>query len=234
MKKTFFLSVIFGIFATLVYVLVGMTPLARAAELKVFTAQELSQFDGKNGHQAFFAYKGKVYDVTGHPQFKEGEHYGVLVAKDITGQMEGAPHAEEVLVGLTVVGTYSSADATPAVQASTQPAVESATAKTAYPASSTEKKWYEGRIKIAGISLLGWTGILLGVFFVLNFATCFVLPWSALPLPWKGSQPGPDALDTVPVRQKWTSIHKYFAWATVVIGIVHGVIGFMQMLGYSL
>jgi predicted heme/steroid binding protein len=194
-----------------------------------FTATELATFDGKNGHPAYFAYEGKVYDVTGNKYWTEGDHYGNLAGQDLTGKMGSAPHGEEVLKGLKVVGTYAVKVATPVAsnipQATIQPAVGT-------PAQT--KQWFESPIRIAGLSILGWSGILLGVFFVLNFATCFVMPWSKLPLPWKGSRPGPDPLDTAPTHMYWTQLHKYFAWLTVVMGIVHGVLGLMQLLGYRL
>lgn len=203
-------------FAKLVLVLalvLFLTKPAVAVET-VFTAQSLSQFNGKNGQPAYFAYKGKVYDATGQPNWKEGEHYGNLAGSDLTGMMAGAPHGEEVLVRLPVVGTY---------QASPSPSP--------VPASDT---WYARPIRIAGISILGWTGILLGIAFVLNFMTCFSMPWSQLPLPWKGSRPGTDPLDVAPGHMRFTTIHRYFAWATVILGIVHGVLGFLKMLGYTL
>ncbi len=93
---------------------------------------------------------------------------------------------------------------------------------------------YGHGIRFVGLSLLDWTGILLAIAFVLNFATCFALPWSQLSLPWKGSRPGPDPLDSASTHMRWATVHKYFAWATVIIGIIHGVIAFMQMFGYPI
>lgn len=193
------------------------------AQSQVFTAQTLSQYNGKDGKSAYFAYQGKVYDATGQPNWKEGEHYGNLAGQDLTGKMEGAPHAEEVLTALPVVGVFQSASAAPVAQVVSTPVPSTPT-----------KVWYEAPIRIAGLSILAWTGILLAVFFVLNFATCFSMPWSQSPLPWKGARPGPDSLDTAPEHLRFTTIHKYFAWATVITGILHGVIGIMQLFGYRL
>lgn len=215
---------------TVFLMLVGVGSVSRVqAQSTAFTSASLAQFDGKNGHPAYFAYKGLVYDVSGSSKWVDGDHYGYFAGKDLTGTMDAAPHGEEVLVGLKVVGTYASVAPTAAASAAPTVAPHAVTVPVSQP-----KAWYESKIRIAGISLLGWTGILLAVFFVLNFATCFALPWSQLPVPWKGSRPGPDPLDMSPAHLHWASIHKYFAWATVVIGIVHGIIGFMQMLGYTL
>lgn len=186
----------------------------------VFTPGSLSQYDGQSGRKAYFAYKGLVYDATGQPNWVAGLHFTHLAGKDLTAAMSAAPHGDEILKGLPVVGTYQVEAASGASAASPAPVVQ------------TAKPWYVGPFRILGLSLLAWTGILLAVFFILNFATCFALPWSNMSLPWKGSRPGPDPLDAVPVHQHWTSVHKYFAWATVIIGAIHGIIGFMQLLGY--
>ena len=227
--KHVFLSIKYLIILTYVIaVSFGTVATAFAVDaLKVFTSQELSVFNGQNGQKAYYAYEGKVYDVTGSKLWKDGEHYGLHAGQDLTGKMGGAPHGTEVFAPFSVVGTYSVA-----VSPTVQPIVQKETP--AVPSTTVSKVWYEQPIRIVGISLLGWSGILLGIFFVLNFATCFALPWSQLPLPWKGSRPGPDSLDGAPVHMHWTVVHKYFAWITVVIGIVHGILGLMQLLGYRI
>lgn len=234
MKKKILYSIFFSVSVLFIFTLsVAVSPARAADGTRVFTPQDLAQFDGKNGRPAYFAYKGKVYDVTGNAQWTNGDHYGNLAGQDLTGKMAGAPHGEEVLNGLKVMGTYSGGVA---INATTPSPVVAAASPTTMQQSlpPTSQPWYVGRIKIFGLSVLGWSGILLGICFVLNFATCFVLPWSSLPLPWKGSKPGADALDQVPAHQHWSAIHKYFAWTTVLLGIFHGVIGFMQMLGYPI
>lgn len=216
--------------------------LVQAQGSKVFTAEELAQYDGQDGRKAYYAYEGKVYDVTGSPLWKAGQHYGLQAGQDLTGKMMDAPHGTEVFSGFEVLGTYGAPAATAtAVQVSPVPApVETAqTVESSNTAVSTDstilpRRWYEGRIRIAGLSILGWTGILLGITFVGNFATCFALPWTKLPLPWRGSRPGPDALDSAQTHMRWGNVHKYFAWGTVVIGILHGILGYMQLLGYYL
>jgi predicted heme/steroid binding protein len=200
---------------------------------KVFTTEELSQFDGQNGHKAYYAYEGKVYDVTGSKLWQDGEHYGLHAGQDLTGKMDGAPHGTEVFAPFEVVGTYQSAVAK--VTARVEPEVpEVVEVPTEAPVVIPTKAWYEGRIRILGISILGWTGILLAIFFVLTFGTCFAMPWAKLPLPWKGTRPGRDALDAAPRRMTWTSIHKYFVWFTVVLGIIHGILGLLQLVGIYL
>ncbi len=189
------------------------------AQSQVFTVESLSQYDGKDGRRAYYAYEGKVYDVTESDLWKDGQHYGLAAGTDLTGKLGEAPHGTEVFARVPLVGTLAGA-ATPAPVAAKKEA--------------TTKQWYEAPIRIAGLSILAWTGIILAVLFVLNFATCFSMPWSQTPLPWKGARPGPDALDVAPDHMRMTTIHKYFAWSTVIVGILHGVIGLMQLLGYRL
>ncbi len=74
---------------------------------KTFTAAELSEFNGKNGKPAYVGYKGKVYEVTESYQWGDGEHLGHLAGKDLTDQMELAPHGEEVMERMKVVGTLT-------------------------------------------------------------------------------------------------------------------------------
>ena len=74
------------------------------AETKKFSVTELAEFNGKNGKPAYVGYKGKVYDVTGSYQWGEGEHLGHMAGQDLTEQMEIAPHNEEIMERMKVVG----------------------------------------------------------------------------------------------------------------------------------
>lgn len=201
------------------------------AQGQVFTAESLAQYDGKDGHKAYYAFEGVVYDVSDSTLWKLGAHFGHTAGKDLTGKLEGAPHGDDIVKAMPVVGTFQASEVRGQGSATQTPNPQPPTSEFKPPES---KPWYSAPFRIAGLSILGWTGILLGVVFVLNFMTCFALPWSKVPLPWKGNRPGPDALDGAPVHMNFASIHKYFAWATVVLGIVHGVLGLLQVLGFYL
>jgi predicted heme/steroid binding protein len=72
---------------------------------KQFTLQELKKFDGKEGRQAYIAYKGKVYDVSDNFLWVEGDHQGEHAAgEDLTEAMSRAPHAEDVLERVPLIG----------------------------------------------------------------------------------------------------------------------------------
>jgi predicted heme/steroid binding protein len=76
------------------------------AELKKFTAKELEEFNGKNGKPTYVAYKGKVYDFSQSAFWISGEHMGMHNAgKDITEELELAPHGKEVLERMKLIGT---------------------------------------------------------------------------------------------------------------------------------
>jgi predicted heme/steroid binding protein len=73
-------------------------------ETKKFTVNELSQFNGKNGKPAYVGFKGKVYDLTDSSAWMDGDHLGHGAGEDLTAQMEIAPHSEEVIEKMKVVG----------------------------------------------------------------------------------------------------------------------------------
>lgn len=222
MKRSLLVTLLVGI-------LIIMGSSRAFAQSQVITLEELAAFDGKDGRKAYYAFEGVVYDASNSPQWKLGQHFGLSAGRDLTGKLEGAPHGDGLVKSMPVVGTLATAASAAPVQAT--PAATQAPAPSEKSASTP---WWQTRIRIAGMSILGWTGVILGVVFVLNFATCFALPWSKLPLPWAGSRPGADPLDATNVHLKWAQIHKYFAWATVIVGIVHGVIGLLQVLGIYL
>ena len=72
-----------------------------------FTLDELGKFDGKEGQPAYVAYKGKVYDVTESSQWMDGDHLGHAAGEDLTEQMEIAPHGEDVMDRMKLVGVLS-------------------------------------------------------------------------------------------------------------------------------
>ena len=74
-----------------------------------FTLEELKQYDGKNGRPAYIAYKGKVYDVTTSFLWVDGDHQGEHQAgRDLTAEISRAPHGEETLERIPLVGVLAS------------------------------------------------------------------------------------------------------------------------------
>jgi pyruvate ferredoxin oxidoreductase beta subunit len=72
---------------------------------KKFTLEELAKCDGKEGRPAYVAYKGKVYNVTDNAMWTDGDHMGMHEpGKDLTSDMEDAPHEEDNILDMPVVG----------------------------------------------------------------------------------------------------------------------------------
>ena len=76
-----------------------------AEEPRKFTLKELAEYAGKGGKPAYVAYKGKVYDVSASSFWLDGDHLGTHQAgKDLTEDLELAPHGGEVLERTKLVG----------------------------------------------------------------------------------------------------------------------------------
>ncbi len=75
--------------------------------MKKFTREELEQYNGSDPSKpVYFAYRGKVYNATESPLFTEGMHFEHPTGCDLTEHLDDAPHGEEVLGELPVVGEY--------------------------------------------------------------------------------------------------------------------------------
>ena len=80
----------------------------RAMSGRTFTAEELLQFDGKEGRPAYFACEGVVYDASNSKLWRNGTHVRSHEAgRDLTADLSRAPHGLESVRRLPVVGTYS-------------------------------------------------------------------------------------------------------------------------------
>jgi len=68
------------------------------------TLIELANFDGKEGKPAYFAYQGKIYDVSQSKFWEGGRHMGKHPAgQDLTDMLKTAPHGEEKIFEMGVV-----------------------------------------------------------------------------------------------------------------------------------
>ena len=76
-------------------------------QTKEYTLKELREFNGKNGKVAYIAYKGKVYDLTNSELWRDGDHLGHAAGQDLTEEMEIAPHGEEVIERMRIVGVLA-------------------------------------------------------------------------------------------------------------------------------
>jgi len=69
------------------------------------TLEDLLQYDGTENRPAYVAYKGKVYDVSSSPLWKNGNHTKKhLAGYDLTESLKAAPHGEEKILQMPAVG----------------------------------------------------------------------------------------------------------------------------------
>jgi len=78
--------------------------------MKEFDEVELAKFNGENGTPVYVAYRGKVYDITESKLWRNGLHMKRHHAgRDLTGDIQGAPHEPDVLERYPQVGTLKKA-----------------------------------------------------------------------------------------------------------------------------
>ena len=80
-------------------------------QMKVFSASELSKYNGQNGQPAYVAADGLVYDVTGSPFWGGGNHSMCNIkstaGRDLTSALNQAPpNMRTLLQKFPVVGRY--------------------------------------------------------------------------------------------------------------------------------
>ena len=68
------------------------------------TLTELAMYDGQDGNDAYVAVNGIIYDVTGINAWTGGSHNGNMAGQDLTDVIMNAPHGEDVLEDLTIIG----------------------------------------------------------------------------------------------------------------------------------
>lgn len=85
----------------------GLASCSSSTASQKFTTAQLAAYDGLNGHKAYVAVSGKVYDVTNAQGWTNGSHHGVQAGQDVTAFIASAPHGTSVLQNLKVVGTLS-------------------------------------------------------------------------------------------------------------------------------
>jgi predicted heme/steroid binding protein len=76
---------------------------------KLFTKEELFRCDGKDGAPAYVAYKERIYDVSQSFHWKNRRHQAMHSAgEDLTSSLTKAPHGENLLESVTIIGTLVS------------------------------------------------------------------------------------------------------------------------------
>ena len=75
-------------------------------ELREFTLEELAQYDGLEGRDAYVAVDGYVYDVTDSARWNDGNHQGqVQAGQDLTDVIDNeSPHGRSTLDRVPKIG----------------------------------------------------------------------------------------------------------------------------------
>lgn len=75
-------------------------------DLEEFTLEELSEYDGKDGSDAYVAVDGYVYDMTDSAYWAEGEHQNsVQAGQDLTDEIDmDSPHGRDTLDEVPRIG----------------------------------------------------------------------------------------------------------------------------------
>ena len=68
------------------------------------SAEQLKEFNGKDGKPAYFAVDGVIYDATGNAAWAGGEHQGSLAGNDLSADFAASPHGAETLQKLPRIG----------------------------------------------------------------------------------------------------------------------------------
>ena len=77
------------------------------------------------------------------------------------------------------------------------------------------------------IELVWMTGLLGGLFFILNFATCFSMPWASNCPTIEKCKGKHKCQHSKPLCQH----HKPLAWLTLLTGILHIIVSFLWYFG---
>jgi len=84
---------------------VEVKPKVPLEELNSFTLDELQRFDGTGEKPLYIAYKGRVYDLSTSPLFQGEKRMRCHIAgKDLTKDIDIAPHGEDLVFRFPVVG----------------------------------------------------------------------------------------------------------------------------------
>ncbi|WP_238881850.1 cytochrome b5 domain-containing protein [Clostridium sp. YIM B02551] len=77
-------------------------------QIKEFTLEELSRYDGSNGNPAYAAVNGIVYDLSNEASWGGGTHFGLTAGMDLTLHFEKCHSTPPILSKLPKVGILKS------------------------------------------------------------------------------------------------------------------------------
>jgi predicted heme/steroid binding protein len=72
--------------------------------MKTYTRQQLALRNGQDKPEIWIAFRGIIYDVSGSRLWKNGKHYEHWAGRDLTEELEDAPHTEKVFEKFQAIG----------------------------------------------------------------------------------------------------------------------------------
>lgn len=82
----------------------GSTNSPQPSAGRLFTLEELSRYNGRDGTPAYVAVNGVVYDVTNNAAWGGATHFGLTAGTDVTSQFTSCHAGQPILSKLKVVG----------------------------------------------------------------------------------------------------------------------------------
>lgn len=83
---------------------VGGTVSPQPGTDRLFTSDELSRYNGRNGNPAYVAVNGIVYDITSNAAWGGATHFGLTAGTDVSSQFASCHAGQPILSKLKVVG----------------------------------------------------------------------------------------------------------------------------------
>lgn len=75
--------------------------------IKEFTLDELSKYDGSIGKPAYAAVSGIVYDISRVPAWGGGTHFGLIAGRDLTAEFKKCHDSSAILDNIPKVGVLA-------------------------------------------------------------------------------------------------------------------------------
>jgi predicted heme/steroid binding protein len=216
--KGFVSAILVALVATLALTLPGVPAQAQEpTDTTCISQEEVAQAKDVEG-KCLVIVEGSVYDVTqgkrwdleGHRFSEEAYACGGTYAPE---EIDHGPHDRTVMEQFKLG---------PLCEIQTALATPEPTPEQPQTLATTLSAWSQ---KTIHMSIFRLTAYLSLAAFVLNFLTCYAMPWARVRQPWEGERPGEDPKDQVG-HFPLTHWHKYFAWAAIFFLSLHGFLGF--------
>ncbi len=206
-----------------------ITSLPPLPKVDCYTTREVAREVGVG--RCLVIFDGGVYNVTEGNKWSPEGHVGQHACGGvyISDTIEQGPHLAEVMKQFYVAPICGEEETAMEVSP-IRGEREIADGEVGQSDSEVLRRWSK-----RPFGLNGWRvffAYLSGIFFILNFATCYAMPWARHGAPWAGEKPGEDDKDQIG-HFPLTHWHPWFAWGSVLFLGLHGILGFLCSWGVA-